>query len=153
MIEPWQNPTIIAHSQLLLYSFKHWTGGELLTVTGSPAEQAQKLFSAPFVLVSHNTADDPIFNYGNQQALNLWELNWSEFTQMPSRKTAEAMLREDRQRLLQDTAAKGFGEFTGVRISSTGKRFKIKRGLLWNVVDRELRYCGQAATYNDYEFI
>ncbi|MFP4299768.1 MAG: MEKHLA domain-containing protein [Spirulinaceae cyanobacterium] len=153
MIEPWQNPTIIAHSQLLLNSFQHWTGQELFKVTGTPTEQAHQLFYAPFVLVSHNTEDDPIFNYGNQQALALWELNWSEFTQMPSRKTAEHTLREDRQRLLQDTAAKGFGEFAGVRISSTGKRFKIKRGLLWNVVDKESRYCGQAATYNDYEFI
>jgi len=153
MIEPWQNPTIIAHSQLLLNSFQHWTGRELLKVTGTPTEQAQQLFLAPFVLVSHNTENDPIFNYGNQQALALWELNWSEFTQMPSRKTAEPTLREDRQRLLQETAAQGFGEYSGVRISSTGKRFKIKRGLLWNVVDGESRYCGQASMFNDYEFI
>jgi hypothetical protein len=153
MTEPWQQPDIIAHSQLLLHSFQHWTGRALLAVTGSPIEQAQKLFEADFVLVSHGTEADPIFNYGNRQALTLWELSWPAFVQMPSRQTAEPMLREDRQRLLTETAAKGFGEFSGVRISSTGKRFKIKRGLLWNVIDAQSRYCGQAATYNDFEFL
>jgi hypothetical protein len=68
---PWQQQAIINHSQRLLHSFQHWTGRSLLDVNGSPVEIAQALFEAPFVLVSHGTEPDPIFNYGNRRALEL----------------------------------------------------------------------------------
>jgi hypothetical protein len=89
---PWQQEAVIRHSQRLLYSFQHWTGRSLLDASGSLAEIAQQLFEAPFVLVSHGMELDPIFNYGNQRALELWELDWEQFTQMPSRKTAEQVV-------------------------------------------------------------
>lgn len=66
---PWQQEIIIRHSQRILKSFQHWTGRCLLDVSGSPQEVAQALFAASFVLASHGTEADPIFNYGNRQAL------------------------------------------------------------------------------------
>lgn len=153
MTFPWQQPAIILHSQRLLQSFHHWLGRSLLDVTGSPKEVAQALFAAPFVLVSHGTEEDPIFNYGNRQALELWELSWKEFTRMPSRKTAEAILQQERDRLLSEAANQGFSYFSGVRITSTGKRFEITDGILWNVVDEQHQYCGQAAVYSNCKFI
>ena len=149
---PWQQQTVILHSQRLLHSYQHWTGCSLLDVDGSLMEAAQALFEAPFVLVSHGTQPDPIFNYGNLKALELWQLDWEEFTQMPSRKTAEQVVQSERDRLLAETAAKGFSYFSGIRITSTGQRFEIEDGILWNVLDQQ-RWCGQAAVYSKCKFI
>jgi hypothetical protein len=81
---PWQNETIIRHSQRLLNSYQHWTGQSLLDLNASPGDIALTLFEAPFVMVSHGTETDPIFNYANRKALELWELYWKDFIQMPS---------------------------------------------------------------------
>ncbi|MBD2431568.1 MULTISPECIES: MEKHLA domain-containing protein [Fischerella] len=150
---PWQQETVICHSLRLLRSFEYWTGRSLLDVNGSAQEIAQALFAAPFVLVSHGTEPDPIFNYGNRKALELWELSWHDFTRMPSRKTTEEVVQEERSRLLAETTSKGFSNYSGVRISSTGKRFYIKDGILWNLLDENDRYCGQAAVFSNYEFM
>lgn len=151
---PWQQEALIRHSQRLLHSFQHWTGRSLLNASGSPTEIAQQLFEAPFVLVSHGTEPDPVFNYGNRRALELWELDWEQFTRMPSRKTAEPMVQEERDRLLAETAIKGFvSNFSGVRISSTGKRFQIEDGIIWNILDEQNQRCSQAAVYSKCKFI
>ncbi|MDJ0693595.1 MEKHLA domain-containing protein [Mastigocoleus sp. MO_188.B34] len=146
---PWEQDAIIRHIQLVLQSYKHWTGNDLVNMSDSPEEIAQQIFEAPFALVSHGTEADPIFNYGNRKALTTWELSWEEFTKMPSRQSAEEVVQEERDRLLQETEAKGFSNFSGVRISSTGKRFHIKNGIIWNLVDEQNQYCGQAAIYSN----
>lgn len=151
---PWQQEAVIHHSQRLLHSFQHWTGRFLLETSGSEAEIAQQLFEAPFVLVSHGMESDPILNYGNRMALELWELDWEKFTQMPSRKTAEPMVQEERDRLLAETASQGFvGNFSCIRISSTGKRFQLEDGIIWNILDKQNQQCGQAAVCSQYKFI
>ncbi|MGE5658569.1 MAG: MEKHLA domain-containing protein [Actinomycetota bacterium] len=150
---PWQQEAVIRHTQRLLNSFSHWTGKRLLEVEGEPKAIAQALFEAPFVIISHGMEADPIFNYANCRALELWELDWQEFTRMPSRYTAEPMLQEERNRLLAETIAKGFSHFRGVRISSTGKRFLIENGLLWNVLDEQHQRCGQAAVCSQCTFL
>jgi hypothetical protein len=66
------------HVQLLLDSFAWLLGRELIPRTGSAAEQAERLFQAPFVVVSHGTQADPILNYGNAAALALWEMTAEE---------------------------------------------------------------------------
>ncbi|AVH73529.1 MEKHLA domain-containing protein [Nostoc sp. 'Lobaria pulmonaria (5183) cyanobiont'] len=150
---PWQQEAIIRHSQRLVNSFQHWIGNSLLDVNGVPQEIAQALFEAPFVLVSHGTESDPIFNYGNRKALELWELSWEEFTRMPSRKSAEEVVQEERDRLLSEAATQGFSYFSSVRITSTGKRFEIQDGILWNLLDEQNKLCGQAAVYSKCTFI
>lgn len=83
---PWKQEFVIHHTLRLMNSFQYWLQRCLLDVSGSPEEIAQAVFEAPFVLVSHGTEPDPIFNYGNRKALELWELSWEEFTRMPSKK-------------------------------------------------------------------
>lgn len=135
-------------SQLLLDSFHRWTGRDLLTRTGPPEEQARVLFAAPFVVISHGTESDPILNYGNQRALDLWELSWMQFTRTPSRLTAEPMNRAERARMLAVAEAQGyFAGYRGIRISSTGKRFLVEDATVWNVVDSQGVRLGQAATF------
>lgn len=141
-------------SQLLLDSFRHWTGRELLERTGSAEAQAQALFAAPFVLVSHGTEEDPVLNYGNRIALELWETTWEQFTRTPSRLTAEPVNQADRERMLAQAAARGFiDDYRGVRISNTGRRFQVEDAIVWTVIDAKNKKLGQAATFSRWSFL
>jgi hypothetical protein len=151
---PWQQAAIVEHSQRLLSSFEHWTGRKLLAVEGTSEAIAQALFEAPFVVTSHGTEADPILNYGNQKALELWQMDWHQFTQTPSRYTAEPMQREERARLLEQARQHGFiSNYQGIRISSTGQRFRIQDVIVWDVLDETNTRCGQAATFSSWVFL
>jgi MEKHLA domain len=150
----WQNGFVVAHTLRLARSLKRWTGRELLPGHFSPAEFAEKIFHAPFVLVSHGAEADPVLNYGNAAALALWEMSWDEFTRTPSRLTAEAPNREERAKLLESVARGGFiDDYSGVRISKTGRRFKIFRATVWNLPAEDKLPCGQAAMFDRWEFL
>ena len=150
----WKNAPVIAQTQMIARSLKHWTGRDLLPGFFSPAELAEKVFHASFVLVSHGTEVDPVLNYGNQAALALWEMTWDELTRTPSRLTAEAPNREERARLLAEVTANGFIEnYSGVRISKTGRRFRIAQATVWNLLDAQGKPYGQAAVFSNWEFL
>lgn len=135
--------------QRILDSFERWLGRPLVPRTGSTREQADRLFQAPFVVVSHGAEPDPILCYGNALALQLWEMDAAAFCQTPSRETAEPMHRDERARLLQATTAHGFiDNYQGIRISRTGKRFLIQGAIVWNVITDDGEYHGQAATFS-----
>jgi hypothetical protein len=139
----------IPHTQLLLNSYRRWLGTDLIPRTGSEEDQAQALFLAPFVVVSHGTQADPILNYGNQTALDLWELGIETLCQTPSRLTAEPVHRDERARLLARTTSNGYvDDYSGIRISRTGRRFRIDQAIVWNLVDEQDAYRGQAATFS-----
>ena len=144
-------PSLIEHSQVLLDSFKTLTGYELIGRTPSIQIQADTLFHANFVIVSHDTQPDPVFNYGNQTALNLWEFDWEHFVKLPSRLSAEPMAQIDRDRLLLEAKNNGYIQnYGGVRISRTGKRFWIENATIWTVTDRQGKDIGQAATFSKW---
>lgn len=144
-------PTTIVHSQLLLDSFVRLVGRELIDRAGSPREQAERLYRSPFVVVSHGTEPDPVLNYGNAAALALWEMDWEAFTRTPSRLTAEPVHRDERARLLARTRDQGYvDDYSGIRISRTGRRFRIERATVWNLVDADRAVHGQAATFDQW---
>ncbi|PPD44758.1 MAG: MEKHLA domain-containing protein [Methylocystis sp.] len=144
----------ITHSSALLTSFQRLTGRELAQRGGGAEAEAERLLDLPFVVVSHGAEADPLLNYGNRVALALWEMDLPTFLATPSRLTAEAMLRESRERLLEETARKGFvSGYEGVRISATGRRFKISNVTIWNVCDADGRAAGQAATFSRWTFL
>lgn len=148
-IAPWNEPRIVEWSQLLLDSYCHWTGTELIERAGGLKQQARALFEASFVVVSHGGESDPLLNYGNQTALDLWELSWDQFIKMPSRLTAEADNRAEREKMLERAKLNGyFGGYRGVRISSTGRRFLVEQAVIWNVIDFAGSPIGQAATFS-----
>ena len=147
-------PELITHIQRLLDSHRRFTGRELIERGGDPAEEAERLHHAPFVVASHGTEADPVLNYGNLRALELWEMEWARFTATPSRYTAEAPRREERARLLEAVRRDGYiDDYSGVRISSTGRRFRIERATVWNVVDESGNPIGQAATFDRWEYL
>lgn len=180
--------------------------------------QARALFDLPDrVVVSHGTEEDPILNYGNAVTLRLWEMSFEQLTSTPSRQTAEPMLREKRQALLDQVRGitchmsqrpsashqlrclpswhrglreglgqcmteatlqpcshahmavrhrpdlvgvvvqvreKGYvSDYSGVRISSTGRRFAISNVTIWEVYDAQGVRRGQAATFDAWEWL
>lgn len=63
------------------------------------------------------------------------------FITLPSRLSAEPLHQADRERLLKEVAEKGFiSDYVGVRIIGTGKRFRITKATVWNILDNEEKY-------------
>jgi hypothetical protein len=154
MIPIWQTGFVVAQTECLARSLKHWTGRDLLPGVSKPAELAQQVFEAPSVIVSHGTEEDPVLNYGNRAALALWEMSWVELTRTPSRLTAEAPNRGKRAKLLKTVTRLGFiDDYSGVRISKSGRRFRISRATVWNLLAADGSPCGQAAMFDHWEFI
>lgn len=140
----------IAHTRLLLDSWDALFETPLIRRT-TPEADAATLFDAPFVVVSHGTQDDPILNYGNRAAVDLWELPLELLLQMPSRKTAEPVHRDERAELLRRTREDGYiDDYSGIRISATGRRFRIHQATVWNLTDKAGQHAGQAAAFSQW---
>ncbi|HEY7985815.1 MAG TPA: MEKHLA domain-containing protein [Methylophilaceae bacterium] len=145
---------LLKHVALLRFSFQRQTGRELLRTIVAPESAVLQLQQAPFAVVSHGMEADPIFNYANQTALGLFEMEWEEFIRLPSRLSAEAMERNERERLLQRVTEHGFvDDYSGIRISSCGRRFLVKDATVWNLVDENGLYQGQAALLKHWQFL
>lgn len=129
-------------------SYERLTGKPLVPGEGDPVV---RLWSAPFAIVAHGTETDPVFFFGNQTALSLFEMTFDVFTRLRSRFSAEPLLREERARLLERVARDGIiDDYAGVRISATGKRFRITNASVWNLVDASGKAAGQAAAFAEW---
>lgn len=130
---------------LLIASYRSVVGRDLVADAGGPP------YDAPGVVLMHGTQPDPVFCYANRTAQRLWGYPWDEFIRLPSRLSAEAELREDRERLLARAREKGFiDDYSGIRIAQDGSRFRIADVVLWNVVVDGVRH-GQAAVFRRWE--
>jgi hypothetical protein len=148
------NHYLAAHAQLLTSGYRHWTGHDLVDPGLSAAGQARALYEAPFVVASHGTGEDPVFNYANRAALTLFETGWPDFVSMPSRLSTEPMERAQRAQLLGSVSRRGcIDDYSGIRISTTGRRFRIRGATVWNLVDAHGTPAGQAVTFRDWEYL
>jgi len=142
-----------ARLRLIVESHQRLTGRPLLQ-TPAQDELRDALWNAPRVIVAHGTEADPVFFYGNRQALDLFELGFAEFTRLPSRYSAEPLERGERERLLGEVAQQGYvDDYRGVRIASSGRRFVINAATVWNLMDEAGICHGQAATFTDWRYI
>jgi pimeloyl-ACP methyl ester carboxylesterase len=149
-----ENDYFGSHAKLILSSFLRATGKNLIDNKLPEKERFRLLFEAPFCVVSHNTEDDPVFNYGNKTALELFEMNWEDFTNLPSRHSAEPQVREEREKLLARVTQNGFiDDYQGVRISSSGRRFMVEDSIVWNMIDESGVYRGQAAVLYKWSWL
>ena len=141
----YRGPDIEARIALIAESHARLIGQPLVPPGG---DVVMRLWDAPHVIVAHGIQSDPIFFFGNRAALIAFETDAVSFTRMPSRLSAEAPLREERQALLDRVARDGFiDDYAGMRISARGRRFAIPRGVVWNLVDVGGQRHGQAATF------
>lgn len=112
---------------------------------------AVAFWTAPRVIVAHGAEADPVFFYGNQLALQAFEMDFAAFSRLPSRYSAEPLARDERARLLERVTRDGYiDDYSGVRISAQGRRFRIDQAVVWNLVDADGRYHGQAATFDHW---
>lgn len=147
------NDWLADHVRLLLASYARLTGRELVPV-GDPVARAQALYEAVFIVLSHDTAPDPVFNYANLAAQRLFGMEWDEFVTVPSRFSAEPVERTEREALLRRVAAKGYiDDYAGVRIAKDGRRFRIESAVVWNLAGDDGRPAGQAAAFSVWRFL
>ena len=149
----WRDPDIIRHCEIVADSFERLVGRPLV-VPETGQSLADAMWNAPAAIVSHGVHDDPILNYGNRTALNLWRLDWETFTSTHSRQTTEPMHRGERARTLAEVAANSYvTDYTGVRITGAGRRFFIREAIIWNLLDENDIPYGQAATFDTWEWV
>jgi hypothetical protein len=140
---------LAAHTELLLDHYRRWFGADLVA---RGAGEAAALMAADFVVLSHGTEADPVFNYGNAAAQALFEMDWDALTALPSRCSAEPLHRAERERFLKAVAERGCADnYGGVRVSASGKRFRITGARVWNLLDAGGATVGQAAMFVDWD--
>jgi hypothetical protein len=131
---------------LLAASYERLAGTPLAAAGGDLAEA---LWHHPAAIVAHGTGEDPIFFFGNRAALIAFEMDFADFVRLPSRMSAEPGLRAEREALLARVAATGMiADYSGIRISATGRRFRIDQAVVWNLVDEAGVRHGQAAMFD-----
>ena len=137
-----------AFSQLLVNSYRRLVG-ESISPLGlqSGTETARWLYeTAPFCLLVHDTSADPVFVYANRAAQRAFEYSWDEFVGMPSRLSAEAPNRTERQEFMNEVLSRGYvTNYRGRRIAKSGRTFWIEEATVWNVIDENGIVHGQAA--------
>ena len=143
MIPLHSNP---AFYQLLADSYAKLLGHPLVPQAMPAVEASEWLYeSAPFAVLAHNTDPDPLFIYGNKAAQRRFEYSWDEITRLPSRLSAEALNREERQQFLARVQRLGYeAGYKGVRITKSGQRFMIEEATLWQLLDAVGKLHGQA---------
>jgi len=118
------------------------------------ADTVEALWAAPLAIVAHGTEPDPIFFFGNRTALALFEMEFDAFARLPSRCSAEPTLQEGRAHLLERVNRDGIvDDYSGIRISATGKRFRILNTSIWNVTTEAGARVGQAAAFSEWAFL
>lgn len=149
-----QNHYLAEHIALLRNSFHRLLGEDLIDPSLDDIAAAQAIYHAPFVVLSHGTEADPVFNYGNQTAQTLFEMTWEELTALPSRQSAALPTQAARARLLEAVTTQGYiRNYEGIRIAKSGRRFWIRDVTVWNLTDSAGSYAGQAAIYSNWELL
>ena len=144
--------TIRQQAKLLASSYRAALGRPLISGVLVPSVDA--ILKADFALLSHGTETDPLFNFGNDLALTLFERSFEDFVRLPSRKSSGQTRDEDRIRLLEEVTRNGFIEnYSGIRVSASGRRFEISDAVVWNVIDESGSYRGQAAKISTWRYL
>ena len=138
--------------ELLTGSYSRLVGEPLIPPEHDDQNAAHWLYeAAPFCVLAHNTASDPIFIYGNKMAQACFEYSWDELTSIPSSLSADDLNREERRRLLDMVKQNGFASgYRGLRIAKSGRRFWIEDVTVWQLVDPQGVLRGQAAIYRHW---
>lgn len=134
-----------ARIALIAESFARLLGTPLVDAAG---DMVASLWQHPRAIVAHGIEADPLFFFGNRAALCAFGARLDQFIGMPSRLSAEAPLREERQALLERVSAAGFiDDYAGVRVRLDGTRFRIENAIVWNLIDADGKHHGQAAVF------
>ena len=143
------------HALLMNESYRHWTGEYLLQdsiKSDDPGEVLAELNKAEYALVSHGLEAEPIFNYGNLQALSLFGYEFEDFLQLPTSQTVGEQDLDARALLAQRVEDEGcVQDYQGQRKSKSGLVIEIRSAVVWKLIDGLGRVHGHAARFNDWE--
>jgi len=105
-----------------------------------------------YVLITHGTQADPIYNFGNVACLTAFHRAYDDLITMPSRlcvvhKSQDEVLRNE---LMTKVTNDGFveGAYRGYRIRGDGKFIKLTNAVVWNCYGDDGVYIGQAALFD-----
>ena len=141
-----------ARIELIAESFARFFGRPL--IESAPRGLEQAMWEAPRAIVAHGTGPQPRFFYGNRIALELFAMTAYEFIGLPSHRSAEPALREDRARMLAGLAECDIvDDYASVRIAANGRRFAMSHAQVWNLVNEHGGRFGQAATFSEWRFL
>jgi len=144
--EAYRDPITTHRIALIAESYAKLLGRELAAPGPDPVAT---LWEARLAVVAHGTESDPLFFFGNRAALLAFEATPDRFIGMPSRLSAETPLQAERQALLDRVSQKGFiDDYSGIRISLSGRRFRIADATVWNLLDENGERHGQAAAFS-----
>jgi hypothetical protein len=143
------------HVLLMLNNLRKWTSYDLVADCGFPEETlGEQILNADFYILSHNGSQDPILNYANKKVLELWEVSWEELTSMYARDTAKADNQMTREKMMKKVREQNYvSGYSGLRISKTGKEFKILDVTIWNLFTDTGDPYGQAAWFKRFEYL
>jgi hypothetical protein len=159
---PWLSAAAVEQTGRILLSHQQAFGTPLLAGAGPdrcPRQAAQELFAAAVVVLAHDGADPaadpgPRLVYANRAALRLWRRRWGEMVGMPSRFTAEPAEQAERGRvLLRAQLQHAIADYSGIRVDSAGRRFRIRGARVWSVPEAPGSPSGQAAAFEHWWWI
>lgn len=145
---PWTEDELQTRARWILRSYRTWAGEDLIPLASDADDvaRARALFAAPIAVLAHDRQPDPLCVYANAAALAAFELTLAEAPAFATSRTVEPAAREDRRAALDRADEAGLVRgYSGVRVSTSGRRFRIHDGRIWTVLDDDGRRVGQAA--------
>lgn len=138
-------PEIRERIALIAASHRRLTGRPLVDPDD---DVVMAVWNAPVVVLAHGTEADPLFFFGNRAGLRAFKATPETLVGLPSRYSAEAPDRAERQALLDRVTAHGFvDDYAGVRVQLDGGKFRIEQATVWNLIDEQGVRHGQAASF------
>lgn len=134
---------LLTHLEIIKYSYT------LLTSRDLPLSSNDNLINAfdqcSFPIASHDNSSEPLFNYANRAALNLFKMTSKQMIGLPSKDSALPIDQDERSLILEQVIKYGFIEhYQGKRVASDQSIFHIQDATVWNLLDHEKKYYGQA---------
>jgi len=135
----------------LVASFARAIGGDLMAEAAlDPAQLGQSAWEGCFALLTHDMS--ATLNYANRFTLDLWDMDWETMRRTPSRLTAPEKDRAERGHLMAAVARDGFvRNYTGRRVSRSGKLFLIQQATVWTMTDESGAEFGTGAFFHSVE--
>ena len=153
---PWLSPTALAWVERILASHQRAFGRPLLAGTGPTRDRrqaAQELFAAATVVLAHDGGADPRFVYANAAALRLWQRPWRQMVGVPARLSAAPTERHERSAALARARQEAIANYSGIRVDSRGRRFRLEGARLFSLDDGADRTDGQAACFSRWHWL
>jgi len=147
---PWTEDALRTRARWLLRSYRTWAGEDLIALpdAGDDDARARALFDAPIAVLAHDRRADPLCVYANAAALEAFALSLADAPAFATSRTVEPAAREERRAALARADEVGLlSGYSGVRVSTAGRLFRIHDGRIWKVLDDDGRHVGQAAAF------